>query len=236
MFVRGMLAIALFFTGIYVWAQATIGVAVEETRTKIAVIDTGFDYDKSFSKYLCRTGHVSFVDGNPFIDGHKSKHGTNVAGLIAESIDPAKHCILVIKFYSDYLNANEFNNYVRYGIDYAVAQNAKYINLSLGGAWSSQLEFLSLEEALMKGVKVAAAAGNDGKNLDVKCYYYPACYKFKAQSQNFHVVGSTTGTYGNKGKIVKFKEDGSFKGTPRLSGTSQATAIHMGKWVQSDAK
>jgi hypothetical protein len=58
-------------------------------------------------------------------------------------------------------------------------------------------------------------------------------------------VGSSTGyinqwggvhIYGNYGKKVKYYEDGTLVGTPKNLGTSQATAIHTGKWASGKIK
>lgn len=207
-----------------------------ENRVKIAVIDTGMEMNPYLKPFLCRGGHTSFVDDAPISDGHRGRHGTNVAGLIADNLDPKKHCLLIIKFYSQYLGSIEFKDFVRMGIEYAITQNVQYINLSLGGPDSMFLEYLSIEKALRLGIKVSVAAGNDGKDLDKKCYYYPACYDFKVQKENFRVVGSKGSRFSNRGKIVKFWEDGNDVGVPLMSGTSQATAIQTGKWVKADSK
>lgn len=225
--------------------EATIGPApAPEDRIKIAVVDTGFETSKKLQPFLCRQGHISFTNDSPFSEGHSGKHGTNVAGLIAESLDSKKHCLLIIKFYSEYLSEKEFKDYVRMGIEYAISQNAKYLNLSLGGPESSHLEFLSLQAALNTGMKIIVAAGNGkkvkgsniGQNLDKDCYYYPACYKFRSRPENFFVVGSTQSKFSNYGKVVTRWADGNYVGVPAQSGTSQATAIVTGQIVKEDTK
>lgn len=219
------LLISFFVTGV---AFGEIS-SREETRIKIAVIDTGVSVDKRIKPFLCKGGHMSLIDDNPLTDSHYSRHGTNVAGLIADSLDSTKECLLIIKFFGDNLKEDFFKK-VRLSIQYATVQNVKFINMSLGGDGASDLEKLAILEALEKGIRIAVAAGNDRRNLDFKCYYYPACYRFNPSI--FHVVGSYTGNYSNIGKKITHLENGTNVGTPRMTGTSQATAIHTGKWVR----
>jgi hypothetical protein len=201
---------------------------VIEKRVKIAVIDTGLDVTSAIKPFLCKTGHISLIDDAPLKDTYSGKHGTNVAGLIAKNLDAKKECLLIIKFYKE--SKDDFFKKVRLGINYAVTQKVKFINLSLGGSGSSDLEKLAIFDALRKGIRVSVAAGNDKKDLNENCYYYPACYAFGTPL--FRVVGSNTGKYSNKGRVVTNLEDGTGVGTPKLSGTSQATAINTGKWVR----
>jgi hypothetical protein len=80
-----------------------------------------------------------------------------------------------------------------------------------------------------------------GIDLDKKCDIYPGCYNFP--NPNFRVVGSTTGyenqyggynSYSNFGAVVKYWEDGTNQGLGKLRGTSQATAIYLGKWIAEE--
>jgi hypothetical protein len=241
--IKGLTVIMILFIGIFVWAQSWEEDR-PENRIKIAVIDTGYDVTPELQPFICSKGHASFVDDFPMRDSHKSKHGTNVVGLIAKNLNPNKHCILIIKFYNEYLSAAEFGNFVRLGIEYAISQNARYINLSLSGSAPAYMEYLALEQALMHGIKVSVAAGNGretpkgsvGIDLDKKCAAFPACYSFRTMQSNFHVVGSSGSRFSNRGQVVKFWENGNQVGKPALSGTSQAAAIHTGKTVKADSK
>lgn len=243
---RNIILVCIFSLWLPTYASdATIGPApVPENRIKVAVVDTGLELTDRIKPFICREGHISFTNDSPFTDGHAGKHGTNVAGLIADNLDSSKHCLLIIKFYSQYLGNGEFKDFVRMGIEYAITQNAKYLNLSLGGPESSHLEYLSLQAGLNKGMKILVAAGNGklfkgdyiGQNLDKSCYYYPACYEFRSLKQNFFVVGSTKSKFSNYGKVVNKWENGNLVGFPAQSGTSQATAIATGKLVKADTK
>lgn len=216
---------------------------VPETRIKIAVIDTGLNLNlrPDLKPYVCKTGSLSMIDDDPITD--ENNHGTNVAGLIAKNIDVSKYCLIIIKFYSPYLSPDEFFRAVRKGVEYAILQKVQYINMSLAGGGTSLSEYRTIQKALNLGIKIAVAAGNGestkkgfiGVNLDVNCNTYPACYVFE-NSDNFHVVGSLNSKFSNYGKIVKYWENGNWVGIPVLSGTSQATAIHLSNWVKADSK
>lgn len=208
------------------------GSLASEPRIKIAVIDTGVDLKKTnLLPYVCSEGNISFVKGKALEDS--IGHGTNVIGLIADKIDPVRFCILVLKTCGEDL---QIVNNTNKAIAYAIKQNVKYINMSFNGNIPDETEFKLIKLALSKGIKIAVAAGNEGKDLDRKCDSFPACYTKYLNSKLFRVVGSNTKfvigrNYANYGKIVKYKEDGTYVGSPRMTGTSQSTAILMGKWI-----
>lgn len=94
---KGLIGIVLFFVGIFAWAANWE--AAPETRIRIGVLDTGLDlkFNPKIQPFVCRGGHTSIVDQNPFSDSHNNLHGTNVAGLITENLDP-KTCSRMILF------------------------------------------------------------------------------------------------------------------------------------------
>lgn len=134
-------------------------VTVEETRTKIAVIDTGITATPKLKPFLCKHGHISLVDDFPLKDGNSFAHGTNVAGLIAENLDVKRECLLIIKFYKDGFHTDFFKK-VKTAVEYATFREVKFINMSLGGDGASDLEKLAISNAVEKGIRVAVAAGN----------------------------------------------------------------------------
>lgn len=208
-----------------------------ETRIKIAVIDTGVDLSyKELRPFLCTNGHKSLVDNIPLVDSDRDKHGTNVISLITKNLNPATHCVIVIKFYG---KTGGTVHTVLQGIKYAVSQHVSYLNMSLGGMKFDREEYVALSAAIKAGVKIAVPAGNEHVNLDEDCNYFPACYSPMLNSPNFHVVGSTTRgvdneSYSSYGGVVKYWKRGTYIGSPPLTGTSQATAVHMGSWVLGD--
>jgi len=98
-------------------------------------------------------------------------HGTHVASTIAESTDngvgvaglafgvtlmPVKACI----FNSACLTFAQAE-----GIDFAVQNGAKVINMSIGGAQASEAVRLAVQRAAQAGVTVVAAAGNENGSV-----------------------------------------------------------------------
>lgn len=204
---------------------------------KIAIIDTGLDLnDPRFSGHICRSGHMSFLD-NSVIDKHG--HGTHVAGLIQEYAGPGNYCFLIYKFY-DMTNSGRQNllNEIT-AIGEAAKNGAKIVNISGGGEMFSEEEYLALKGNPQ--ILFILAAGNDGRNLDIKGNeYYPASYNIS----NTIVVGNkdskgNIAPTSNRGQAVDVYEVGVnvlslFPGGRKaiMTGTSQATAIHTGKIVR----
>jgi hypothetical protein len=113
--------------------------------------------------------------------------------------------------------------------------------LSLSGLDFNQAEHDALQRAIAAGIKISVAAGNDRQNLDEVCNSFPACYAKEFDPNMFHVVGSVEdpgrqSSFSNYGSIVHYIEDGEDKGNPPLKGTSQSSAIHMGKWASRQVK
>jgi subtilisin family serine protease len=216
-------------------------VPVKEQRIKIAVIDTGFDImRKDLRPFLCASGHRSLADDDALRDSHPGKHGTNVAGLIAKNLDPAKQCLLIIKYWKlGSEGDSEINNVIN-AVDYAISQKVSYINLSIGGTDENRREIYVLNKALKHGIKIAVAAGNESMDLNAHCLIFPACYASFFDENLYHVVGSFTKhnghDYSNRGDIVRYLEDGTEVGNPVMTGTSQATAIHTGRWASGQLK
>ena len=210
----------------------------KDNRIVIAVIDTGVRLSVKIRPYLCHYGHYAIYPNHTALEDFND-HGTNVAGLIADRINPKTHCLQIISYCRIDCTENTDMTAITSGIYHAIANRASFINLSLEGPAPSLSERKAIDSALVLGIKVVVAAGNSYKNLDKKCDVYPACYDF--DSTNFHVVGSSTHQrgykpYSNYGKAVKYLEDGTQQGSPKMNGTSQATAIHTGKWASGEIK
>lgn len=233
-----------------------VSVAANAKTLIVAVIDTGIDQKLP---HLCQIGHKSFLPkGNPLQDSHG--HGTHVAGLINRNAgSKANYCILSLQYYSDasggYGNAKRLQD----AIAYATTIGVDFINYSGGGEDSLSVEQKLLVKAMDQGITVVVAAGNDGKDLDKSCSFYPACYN----DNRIVVVGSLLkdanhGCYpgdkrprktinyprrapsSNYGKKVTHWEvgigcesDAPGGGMKEMSGTSQATAVITGKLINS---
>jgi subtilisin family serine protease len=186
-----------------------------ENRIKIAIIDTGIAGYQT--EYLCENGLRTMV-GDDGLD--RSGHGTNIASIITQHLDFKKYCIISYKVY---YKGNIQDTRVAASVLDAIAAGAKYINMSFSGSDSSPFEKLAIRLAVEKGINVYVAAGNDGKNLDVFCNVYPACYKFGVGQEFFHVVAASDLKGSNTADFM-LKVEGSKLGNPEMSGSSQATA------------
>lgn len=216
--------IIYFVWGIFLGALIGFSLTANalETRTRVAIIDTGIDFEKA-QPYLCADGHKDFT-GRGLND--VNNHGTNIAGIYAKRMNTKTHCLMIIKFFHDFEADTE---YVIVALEHAKRYKAKYVNLSLSGATGIPREEFAIEELLNQGAIVAVAAGNEGINLSKTCKAFPACYPFT--SKNFIVVGNKNSARSNYGGPVTVIEEGmnitGFGIT--MSGTSQATANYLSK-------
>lgn len=154
----------------------------------VAVLDTGID--KSHGDLAGR-----WVSGFDFVNqdadaSDDNGHGTFVSGIIGASWDgnaPIAHCvpfstagggfagvagdvrILPVKILDD----RGFGDSAALiaGLDYAVTQGARVINLSLGSPVIEPGEKEALDRAIAAGVVVVAASGNQGGSV-----LFPAAY------------------------------------------------------------
>lgn len=199
----------------------------------IYVLDTGVSSHSDFEGRIgagvsCFSGTCSagnFADGNG--------HGTHVAGTAAGTCYGVarKAIIHPVKVLSD-SGSGSYSGIIN-GIKFAV-QNSKnngwrgVINMSLGGGSSASLNSAT-NEAVSKGLVVAAAAGNDNAAN--------ACTRSPGSATNALTVASTTkqdtaSSFSNVGSCVDIWAPGSriasasntnYNGYRFLSGTSMAT-------------
>ncbi|MGF9648752.1 S8 family serine peptidase [Pseudarthrobacter oxydans] len=146
--------------------------------TKVAIIDSGvaIDHQDISHKVVARANFSSTIIDEP-ADYDRYGHGTHVAGIIAaehNSAGVAGVCpdctILDVKVLDD--NGAGSSSAVAEGIDWAVANGAKVINMSLGQSVPSLTLEAAVKNAWDKGVVLVAAAGNAGTQAQI----YPAAY------------------------------------------------------------
>lgn len=118
--------------------------------------------------------------GNANVIGNKEdeKHGSHVAGIVAASRNNGKGAvgvannvqIMSVRIVPD---GDEHDKDVALGIRYAVDNGAKIINTSFGKRYSPNKEWVyeAIAYAAEKDVLIVNAAGNDGKNIDVRKTY-----------------------------------------------------------------
>lgn len=160
----------------------------EDTRIKIAVLDTGIDIKEP---YHCEKG-INLTK-EPMKD--QIGHGTNIAAIIGKKINSKTHCVYVIKIFGKGQRA-----WIHEGVQAAIAHKVKYINLSLSGLIPQEQERRMLKLALDRGIKISVSAGNDNYDLNKNCNVFPACYEF--HNKNYFVVANYCIMSDNKGKYV----------------------------------
>lgn len=221
-------------------SMCSIGYSLD-SRTRIAVIDTGI-FPNELTMYLCDSGHKDFT--NTTLDDTDG-HGTYIASIITQGMNPNKECLVIIKYWKPHTyNFEPMLSSLKYAI---VDQRVSYINISGGGEESNPIEKSWINFAVTHDINVVVAAGNNSKNLSKSCDFYPACYSF--HNPNFYVVGSITETngvsgYSNFNGPVNEYELGSLcvelsKDFPFLKchhGTSGATALFTSKLIKKNSK
>ncbi|MFN3352871.1 MAG: S8 family peptidase [Brevundimonas sp.] len=140
----------------------------------VAVVDTGIDFDQPDLDANISPLSTDVVPGRNQPQGD-DRHGTRVAGVIASEFNGfgtigVAYDSTIMSIRADISDCDDPDDTACFSsqdltraIDYAVANGAKVINLSLGG--DSPLGF-GFESALLRavqaGVVIAAASGNDG--------------------------------------------------------------------------
>ena len=191
---------------------------------KIAVIDTGLDF-KDTKINICDYGHADFTgQGLQDVDGH----GSNISSLIDTYAENTSHCQFIIKYYD-----KRGYNFVA-ALEYAIKLKPDVINISTVGTEPSAQEAQLIKLALDEGIIIVAAAGNDARNLDLKCNYYPACSDKRVVSVGNLINPFRRNPNSNYGGRVTAWEIGTdiTAGGYTLSGTSQASAIRAGKLIK----
>ena len=181
----------------YSWCLEMIGVhphTATGNNVTVAILDTGVDpgHPDLMHHFVGGRGMESFVRGMRPVDGHG--HGTHCAGVVAGTTAPHAGprygvapgvTLLIGKVLDD--DGNGDDDQIMAGIQWAVAQGADIISMSLGsrrplhGEYSTPYERLARVLA-RKGILLVAAAGNDSRRPnDIAPINNPgACPSFKA--------------------------------------------------------
>lgn len=152
---------------------------------RIAVLDTGLDL--THPDLPAATLAQSFVAGLSVDD--IDQHGSHVAGT-ALALDNslgvvgvAPQAQLLVGKVLDNEGFGQWSDIIA-GIDWAVANNAKVINMSLSGSSAPQSLKDACDAALAAGVLVVAAAGNDGDNTNEYPGAFPSVMAIAAVDEN----------------------------------------------------
>jgi subtilisin len=163
----------------HIFADVAHAAGNKGTGIKVAILDTGIDYNHPDLAENYLGGHdFVFNDDDPLDDSDIS-HGTNVAGIIAARENGAgvvgvapEAKLLAVKV----LDGGGFGtvDWIIAGIDWSVANGAQVINMSFQGSDNQALQE-ACDKARAAGVLLVAAGGNSatgGQPLK-----YPAAYE-----------------------------------------------------------
>lgn len=226
---------------------------IRSKQVKVAVLDTGIDPEMLERKEYCKDGHKDFT-GTGIQDD--IGHGTHISGLVDQyakhavlisEVKPLElrerkvnYCQIILKYYSatgsDVMNLVNTVKALRWAIDHDV----DIINYSGGGILPNSEEKALIIEALDKGIKVVASAGNERSDL-AKRPFYPAMYDSRIYIVGNGVDNKVTNRApsSNYGVAVNTWEKGEniLSTLPHgqygfMTGTSQSAAIKSGKLVR----
>ena len=144
-------------------------------QSRVAVIDTGIDESHPDLAGAVRDRFDAVGDGR----WDFGAHGTGIAGIIAahgqlQGVDPLAALLSVRAFPAATNGPAEATSLALLrGVDWALAQQADVINMSLAGPPDPLLD-AAVEEAIKAGAIVVAAAGNGGPDAPPA---YPAAVK-----------------------------------------------------------
>jgi minor extracellular serine protease Vpr len=154
----------------YVGADYPHNLGFNGNGIKVAVIDTGVDYNHPDLFGLGPSGKV--VGGYDFIENDDSPmdtdgHGTEVAGIIAadgslKGIAPAAK---ILAYRVSDTGEGVSSDLIIKAIQRAVADGANVINISLGVNRTNEKIDEAINYAVKKGIVVVTAAGNGGPDL-----------------------------------------------------------------------
>src|SRR3990172_9382499 len=154
----------------YIGTTHPMELGFDGTGIKIAVIDTGVDYNHPDLFGFGKDGKV--IGGYDFVDNDNSPidtngHGTEVAGIIAadgqlQGVAP-KSKILAYRVSEN--GESVSSDLIIKAIEQAILDEADVINISLGVNLTNKKIDNTVNKAVEQGIIVVAAAGNNGPDL-----------------------------------------------------------------------
>jgi thermitase len=144
----------------------------------------GYDFGNDDNDPSDPFGHGSFVAG---IAGAVTNNGIGVACIAPEGR------VLPLKVFTD--GGQGYLNDLIDGVNYAVAQGAHVINMSLGSTTAMPSFQTALNAAWNAGVVIVAAAGNNNNTVAFYPAYYSVCIAVAAS--NLDDTKSSVSTYGS---------------------------------------
>lgn len=189
----------------------------------VAIVDSGIDTTHpEFNGRLLPGIHYFGAGSSDNVVTDLNGHGTHVAGIAAAAGNNKtggvgvawKVRILPVRVLD--ADGSGYNIDIARGINYAVSQGAKVINLSLGSVSSSQTIQDAIQNAKNNGVLVITAAGNCGASnyKDNGCEYQNQPFYPAAGSASIAVAATTAydthATFSNTGSYVDIAAPGEY--------------------------
>ena len=154
----------------YIGTTHPMELGFDGTGIKIAVIDTGVDYNHPDLFGFGKDGKV--IGGYDFVDNDNSPidtngHGTEVAGIIAA--DGQLHGVApkskILAYRVSENGESVSSDLIIKAIERAILDKADVINISLGVNLTNKKIDNAVNKAVEQGIVVVAAAGNNGPDL-----------------------------------------------------------------------
>ncbi|WP_433158980.1 S8 family serine peptidase [Kribbella sp. CA-247076] len=165
----------------------------------VAVLDTGVDAGHPDLAGHLLSGYNTFNTALPPTDG--DGHGTAVTGIIAAGTSNTigiagvawNAQVRPVKVLDDNGEGSDAN--VINGINWAVRNGARVINMSLGGDGDNPILHTAIKNAVAQGVVLVAASGNSGLSAP----HYPAAYPevLSVGATNWYGALTEFSTYGD---------------------------------------
>ena len=160
------------------WGQIT-----DCSSVVVAVVDSGVNYNQEDLAGNMWNSAIFTLHGYNFVDGNtdpmdRNGHGTHVAGIIGAAGNNAtgttgvcwRASIMAVRVLD--ATGSGTTATISAGVNFAVSNGAKVINMSLGGGGPLDTLFnAAITNAQTNDVVVVVAAGNDGANNDATATY-----------------------------------------------------------------
>lgn len=202
------------------------------SQVRIAIIDTGLNVELARQLPMCKQGGYDYENKRQKVYVDRLGHGSLMALIVSKNIS-VPYCFMIYKVTNQNLEI-DYNYEVRAILD-AANNNADVINISLTGDKGYRPEYIALQYASMKRIRLNIAAGNRDmfgmtKNLDIRCNAYPACYR---NIKNIRIVGAldysgNVAAFSNYGKVIHEWHLGIYG---QSIGTSLANAVATAKYA-----
>lgn len=188
---------------------------------KVAIIDAGFVSKELENQKPCDNQIYRFETSQ--LSQRQKDHGTSIANIIAKDNEKRNYCVYYM------IGITTINATIN-AIKLAIQKKVKIINYSGGGNEFTWAEYSAVVDFLNTGGIFVVAAGNEKRDLNVICNYYPACYDPRIS------IVTNIYSYSNRHRrAVVMGRDGreiAFSNGKILKGTSQSTAYFTGELIR----